>query len=295
MNWDDARVFLVVARVGTITKAAETLSVGVATISRKIDRLEKSLNVPLFIRQQTGYQLTAEGKDLLPVIESMEAAAYSVNSISHFDNEIQGMVKIATSDNIANLIVIPALPKFLSKNNRLSVEISTGFTTLNLHGHEADIAIRMVKPERGNVTIRKLGTLGFGLYCSKQYYSDRSNSVAKKDFSKDAVITWSDTFHHFPAYQLTNKLLDGRRPVVVTSSLISQVSSVKAGLGICMLPHFLAVSENLVCLDSNLPLSQDIWLVIQSDVKVSRRVRIVADFLTETIKGHSDFLATGEH
>jgi DNA-binding transcriptional LysR family regulator len=295
MNWDDARVFLSVARLCTITKAADELGVGVATVSRKIERLEKSLNVPLFTRHQTGYQLTTEGQDLFPVIEAMETAAYSVNTISNFDNEIQGSVKVATSDNIANLVLIPALPKLLNENSRLSVEISTGFTTLNLHGHEADIAIRMVKPERGNVTIRKLGTLGYGLYCSDEYYEKRIRPFNQSDFSKQSFITWSDTFHHFPAYQWTNKLLNGKRPIIMTSSLISQVSAVKSGLGVCLLPHFLAMSENLICLDKHLPLKQDIWLVIQNDVRVSKRVRIVADFLADTIHNNADFLSTGHY
>lgn len=294
MNWDDARIFLAVARLRTITKAADDLGVGVATVSRKIERLEKSLNVPLFTRHQTGYQLTTEGQDLFPVIEAMETAAYSVNTISNLDNEIQGSVKIATSDNIANLILIPALPKLLNENSRLSVEISTGFSTLNLHGHEADIAIRMVKPERGNVTLRKLGTLGYGLYCSVEYYENKIDSLNTKDFSEHPFITWSDTFHHFPAYQWTNKLLNGKRPIIMTSSLISQVSAVRSGIGVCLLPHFLAMSEKFICLDKHSPLTQDIWLVIQSDVRVSKRVRVVADFLADTIQDNAGFLSIGQ-
>jgi DNA-binding transcriptional LysR family regulator len=293
MNWDDARVYLAVARLRTISKAADELGIGVATVSRKIERLEKCLKVPLFTRHQTGYHLTTEGQNLFPVIEAMETAAYSVNTISNFDNEIQGSVKIATSDNIANLILIPALPKLLHENNRLSVEISTGFTTLNLHGHEADIAIRMVKPERGNVTIRKLGALGYGLYCSVEYYEQKADSLNNKHFSDHPFVTWSDTFHHFPAYQWTLKLLNGKRPIIMTSSLINQVSAVRSGIGLCVLPHFLAISENLICLDKELPLTQDIWIVIQNDVRVSKRVRIVADFLADTIQNNADFLSIG--
>lgn len=63
--WDDTRAFLAVARRGTLSGAASELNLGIATLSRRIERLEKALKLPLFVRQQSGYQLTEEGADLV--------------------------------------------------------------------------------------------------------------------------------------------------------------------------------------------------------------------------------------
>ncbi|RCO08243.1 LysR family transcriptional regulator, partial [Bacilli bacterium] len=64
-NWDDTRIFLAIARAGTLSGAAEALEMGIATISRRLDRLEQSLSVPLFSRHQSGYRLTDDGEALL--------------------------------------------------------------------------------------------------------------------------------------------------------------------------------------------------------------------------------------
>ena len=64
-NWDDARIFLAIARAGTLSGAADKMNMGIATVSRRLDRLEQSLKVPLFSRHQSGYRLTDDGEALL--------------------------------------------------------------------------------------------------------------------------------------------------------------------------------------------------------------------------------------
>ncbi len=61
-NWDDARIFLAIARAGTLSGAADKMNMGIATVSRRLDRLEQALNVPLFSRHQSGYRLTDDGE-----------------------------------------------------------------------------------------------------------------------------------------------------------------------------------------------------------------------------------------
>ena len=70
--WDDVRAFLAVARHGTLTAAAGALGIGIATLSRRVDRLEDALGVPIFVRQQSGYQLTEEGSELLDRGDALE-------------------------------------------------------------------------------------------------------------------------------------------------------------------------------------------------------------------------------
>ncbi len=63
-HWDDARIFLAIARAGTLSGAADKMNMGIATVSRRLDRLEQALNVPLFSRHQSGYRLTDDGEAL---------------------------------------------------------------------------------------------------------------------------------------------------------------------------------------------------------------------------------------
>ena len=108
MNWDDVRVFLAVARTGTLTHAATHLKLGVATVTRRSDRLETDLGVKLFSRHQSGYFITDEGAALLSRAETLEQAGQAFETTEV--NQVMGHVRLATAENLANPLIIP-VPK----------------------------------------------------------------------------------------------------------------------------------------------------------------------------------------
>lgn len=201
LNWDDTPVFLAVARAGTLTAAAEQLSTGVATVSRRIERLEASLGVPLFIRQQTGYLLTDEGNALLPRAIALEDTMGVSRAGVIAESQVVGHVRLATAENLANPIIIPALTQLLNRHPGLLVEVITDVAALNLHRREADLAVRMVRPKNGNVTVRRIGTLGFGLYGATSYIAERSGDLDGTCQDDDRFIGWSERQSSLPAAQ----------------------------------------------------------------------------------------------
>jgi DNA-binding transcriptional LysR family regulator len=291
-QWDDARVFLAIARAGTLTDAANAMGDGIATISRRIKRLEDALQVPLFMHHQTGYRMTDEGRALLPKAEALERAAQLLTVEANVDTPA-GLVRLATAENLATCIIIPSLPALLAQHPELVLEVLTGLNTVNLHRNDADLALRLVKPKTGNVTSRKLGTLGFGLYASEVYVASRSGGRTGEDFSKDGFIGWTESSRHFPAALWIERALMGRRAVLSTTTLRAQVSAAKAGLGIAVLPHFLAQEAQLIGLSTSPGVDQPIWLSIQADLASSRRVRVVADYVSGVIQEQHDRLAHG--
>lgn len=281
--WDDTRAFLAVARHGTLSGAAASLNLGIATLSRRIERLEAALKLPLFVRQQSGYLLTEDGTDLIEKAEAMEAAAQAFTSGADTQAKITGKVRLATAENLATGLILPALPEFHEEYPELSVEIVTDISTVNLHRRDADLAVRMVKPNRGNVTLRRLGMLGYGLYCSPGYASQRVADPDLGSFDTDAFIAWTEIQSHLPAAQWVERVLRGRQPAITTTSLSAQVAAAKAGLGLAVLPHFIALDAGLVCIASDIGVDQPIYLVIQSDLARSRRIRALADFLSNLV------------
>ena len=283
MQWDDARVFLAIARTGTLSGAAAHLGTGLATVSRRIERLEHGLGVPLFSRHQNGYRLTDDGEALIGRAEALESAgnAFSVKADGRVS--VVGRVRLATAENLANPLIIPALPKLLDRHPGLEVEVITDVHTVNLHRRDADLAVRLVKPDRGNVTVRRLGTLGFGLYGSAGYIQSRHTDADMAGFDNDRLIGWAETQSHLPAAQWIERMMRGRPCALTTTSLSSQVSASLAGLGLAVLPHFVARPAGLVCLADELGIDQPIWLVMHSDLTESRRVRVVADHLSEAV------------
>ncbi|WP_068088811.1 LysR family transcriptional regulator [Polycladidibacter stylochi] len=281
--WDDARAFLAVARTGTLSAAASSLNIGIATLSRRVDRLEEALGIPLFIRQQSGYQLTEDGTNLVEKAEELEAAAIAFSMGGMAQTQLTGKVRLATAENLASDLIVPALHQFNEKHPSLMIEIITDVSTVNVHRRDADLAIRMVKPERGNVTLRRLGILGYGLYASADYVQKRQASDNLGSYETDQFITWGEVQAHLPAAQWVERILRGRQPAITTTSLSTQIAAASAGLGLALIPHFLAKKANLVCIDSDIGIDQPIYLVIQSDLAQSRRIRALADFLAELV------------
>lgn len=277
---DDLRAFLAVARAGTLSGAARQLGLGLATVSRRMDRLEAAVGQPLFLRAQSGYLLTEDGRALVERAEETEAAARAVTSGEAGPPELSGRVRLATAENLATALILPALPALRARHPRLSVDLVTDIRTLNLHRREADLALRMVRPERGNVSLQRLGTLGYGLY----------GAPGLTDGGAAEIIGWDAPHADLPAARWAARRLQGRGPSLTTSSLATQLAACVAGLGLAVLPHLLARPRGLVCLERDLGVDQPIWLAIQSDLARSRRVRAVADLCRATVQSHRDAL-----
>ena len=145
-----------------------------ATVSRRLDRLEAALGLPLFSRHQQGYRLTDDGEALLERAEALEHAGLAFGEAGQLQGQVAGTVRLATAENLANPLIIPSLPTLFAQHPELRVELVTGVQTVNLHRRDADLAVRMVKPDAGHLTLRRLGTLGFGLYGTGAYLDARS-------------------------------------------------------------------------------------------------------------------------
>jgi DNA-binding transcriptional LysR family regulator len=284
IRWDDARVFLAIARTGSLSAAAAKLGAGVATVSRQIERLEVGLGRTLFSRHQTGYCLTEDGAALLARAEALEAAGEAFVEGTPAQPAIAGRVTLATSDFLANEIIIPALPGFLAAHPELSLEVLTDIHAVNLHRRDADLAVRLVKPTRGNLKIRRLGALGLGLYASRSHVAlvPRSESGEARP---ERLITWSDRHSHLAAAQWTEAYLAGRTPTLTTTSLGAQVAAVAAGVGSAVLPHFIAWRHGFTCLRADLGIDRDIWFAVHADLAASTKIRLMSGFLADAIQG----------
>jgi DNA-binding transcriptional LysR family regulator len=291
LNWDDAPAFLAVARAGTLTGAAKALGTGIATVSRRIERLENRLGVPLFARHQSGYRLTDQGEALMPRAEALEEAMREFRAEAATEAQAVGHVRLATAENLANPVIIPGLAPLLVRHSGLSIEILTDVGTINLHRRDADLALRMVRPERGNVSVRRIGTLGFGLYGSPAYIAGRDTAPDAGRFDGDRFIGWSEQYGGLPAARWIERTLRGRIPAITTTTLSAQLSAATAGLGLAILPHFLAREAGLQPLPVELGLDQPIWLALHSDLSASMRVRVVADHLVAIIERNHQRLA----
>ncbi len=152
MDWGDLKFVLAVARAGTLTAAARGLGVDSTTVGRRIVALETQLATRLFDRMRDGFRLTPAGEVAAAEAEAIEAHALSVESrLSGSDARVEGPVRLTALDGLIDRLIMPALPRLLSRHPRLELSVISGTETLRLSRREADIALRHARPLRRHV------------------------------------------------------------------------------------------------------------------------------------------------
>ena len=111
MDWDDLRVFLVVARTESLSAAAKRLKIDPATVGRRVSRLEESLSARLFVKSPQGYSLTEAGARLVPHAEAAEVALRGVGDSARAPEGLTGLIRLGAPDGCANYL----LPQVLAQ------------------------------------------------------------------------------------------------------------------------------------------------------------------------------------
>ncbi len=167
MNWEDAHLFLAVARAGQMLGAAKSLGINQATLSRRLTTLETALNTKLMFRSTTGCRLTEQGRVLFEALEKAEgpiltaAAAVSETSVT-----MTGTVRIGAPDGFGLSFLAPRLGALASRHPGLKLELVPVSRAFSLSQREADVAILVGRPQKGQLVGKKLTDYTLGLYAA---------------------------------------------------------------------------------------------------------------------------------
>ncbi len=277
--WDDVRYFLEVSRGRTLAAAAKKLGVDYTTVGRRIAALERELGSKLFERTPDGFVSTEAAEGLRPAAERMEAAALEVESRAlGADRRLSGAVRVASTDAIAQVLVLPAMRALHARHPDIRVHLITGSARLDIARREAHLALRYVRPEKGSLISRRLARVAFAAYASKDYLAVRAapppgGSLGGHDSVQleEGIRSWQ-----------TTRLPDAR-VVVRANNSMSLLDAVVLGLGIGVLPCGLADRHPLLrrVWPTVAPEMDDLFLVVHQDVQRTGRVRAVIDALEE--------------
>ena len=279
-RWDDLRVFLAAFREGSCAAAGARLGVNQSTVSRRIAALESDLGVRLFDRTPEGLVPTAAAEEIVPRAELFEAtAAELLDVVDGLDSRLGGVVRVALPDVIASELIAPALPDFLRKHPGLRLELIAGDAILDLSRREADLALRFVRPESGDLVVRRVATLRFEGFGSKEYLDEHRGSSPEEL----AWLDWDTTQAHLPAAAWLRATFPGIEPVLRTSSLGVRLRATRAGLGVSVLARPLAKRYPELVAIRELPAIPEIpvWLVGHRALRDLPRIKAVWVFLEE--------------
>lgn len=278
-DWEDLRHFLAVAQTGTLSGAARVLKVDHATVSRRLAALESSLQTRLVDRLPRACRLTATGQHIFKLAAQMEADAFAIDrAIRAEQSPLVGTVTLSVPPVLVSNFLVKQLRTFHQRHPGLKLSLSGQAQSVSLSRREADLAIRLVRPKEPNSVVRKLGTMVFGLYGSRDYEHLLRPSAWE-------FIAYDESLNDIPQQQWLHRIAGERRIVSEINDITGHYAAARAGVGIAGLPCFLGdADEELqrLAFDGE-GFAREIWLVVHRDLQHSPPIRVVMDFLIEVM------------
>ena len=170
-DWDDLRVFVIVAREGSVGRAAKVLNVAKPTIRRRIENLEASLGAALFERRKTGVVLTGQGRQMADMAEEMATMIGKVFRVSNLPGDaVQGECKLVMSDGLATTWFVPNfLPPFCARHPRVVLRLAGAPDTDKIAVPPFDIQVRYAPAHDDELYTVRAGTFHFTYFASRRY------------------------------------------------------------------------------------------------------------------------------
>jgi DNA-binding transcriptional LysR family regulator len=272
-SWDDLRIFLSLARDGTLTTAAKTLGVSHPTVARRVQALEKQIGARLFDRLPDRFVPTAAGEELLADTEAMEKAALSINRRSAgLSDTVSGVVRLSAGEAMAAWLA-RHLPELRTGLRQIEFELIASHTLANLSRREADLLIREQVPDLGGIVARKLGRVAYAIYGHRLF------ARAKTDLKALPWVGFDDDHAYMPGQAWLHGLLDGAKPAVRGNNWLVLHEAARAGAGLAVLPCYLGDPDPHLERIGSVPADvfADQWLLVHRDLRALPRVRAVMD------------------
>ena len=293
LDWDDLHTFLAIARHGTLSAAARALGVHQPTMGRRLAALEQRAGARLLLKTPRGYTLSAAGEAILGNVERIEAEALAVERrITGRDVRLEGVVRITTVESFAVEVLIPILAGLRQRHPGIEVEVLAEVRNLNLTRREADVAVRMAPLDQPDLTARRIGLLGFGLYASAEYLAAHGTPPFEQGGEGHAVILTQSELMSGTEMTWLRAALPRAVPALSSNSRYSHRAAALAGLGIACLARYLGDTVPLVRLAPPLPPPvRELWLAVHTDIRHMPRIRAVTEALAAGVKARADMLA----
>lgn len=279
MDWGDLRYFVALARAGSLSAAARALGAEHTTVARRVTALEAAVGARLVERGPRGYQLTAEGERVAEVAFKVEDDIFGLERVLDAGHgALTGVVRMSAPPHFAGSFIAPRLAALRQAQPSIILELAGDSRAVSLSRREADIAVRLNRPEQTSVVARRIGTMAYGLYAARPL---ARGSAGERDY-----IGYDESLDHVPQQRWIAGLAGGRPMVFRTNDLASLAEAAAAGMGLAALPRFLGDADARL---ERLPAdaraaARELWLLVHPDLRRSPRVRLVLDYLADMIQ-----------
>ncbi|MGO6676208.1 LysR family transcriptional regulator [Rhizobium leguminosarum] len=281
MEWSDLKLFLAIARFGTLGAAARSLGLTQPTMGRRLRALETSLGQTLFQRTTDGFVLTDEGAAVFAGAERIEEEALAMERVlAGGSRQLDGFLRLSSSDWFGAHVLSPVLAEFSQVHPKVEVELLTDSRLLSLSRREADLVFRIQPFTEAEVVSRKLIHIEYGLYISRGALHPEAG-----DGAGTRLVTMDEAFGDMPDVGWLQRLLPRADIVMRSNSRDVQAALCAKGAGLAVLPR--PLGDSLATIElvdlGEPPPGRDTWVGYHRDMKRLARLRALLDLVIERL------------
>ncbi len=289
LDWESQRAFLAVLREGSLSAAARALNVAQPTVRRRLDALERSIGVALFTRSPSGLSPTDAARELGTHAQTMAAAADAFARAASADTDAaSGTVRISASDVVGAEVLPGVLAGLQDAQPGLVFELSLTNRTEDLLRHEADIAVRMVKPTQAAIVATRVGVVELGFFARAAFLRKHGTPASLDELARFPLIGPDRETADLRALRATG--LDLRRSMFScrTDSHLAQLGAIRAGLGIGVCQKGIARrdSDLVPVLEDMFSAGLETWVTMHEDLRRVKRVRSTFAYLVTALSAY---------
>jgi DNA-binding transcriptional LysR family regulator len=293
LDLGDLQYFLALVRGHRLAAAGERLSADHTTVRRRIRALEAVFGQRLFDKTSDGWQLTPAGERLLPHAKAIESEmATALVTVTGAEPRIASTVRLLTTDGFGVTVVAPAMSRLHARHPEIKVELVTASRLIHHGVGDFDIAVTLNRPSLPGVEIHRLGEYALRLYGSPAYLQRAPQITAAADLPNHDFVWYIQSLLDLPELKSAEVVVAGADVVFRSNNVNAQVEAVAAGIGIGLLPCFMA--ERDTRLESVLPGEVEIrrtyWLVLAPTLLRNDTVRVVCSHLAGVMLQERDRL-----
>lgn len=282
LDWNDYQTVLRIAEAGTLSGAAHMIGSSHPTMFRRINALEERLGVRLFERFRTGYRLTPSGEEVAATARKIEELTnMTERRVGGRDLRPSGVVRLATTDTLLYGLLTPVIARLRHSEPGIVLEVAVSNKISDLSFREADIAIRPATAPEEHLLGRRLGSIHQAVYASRSLCL---GEVGQEDWANLPWIGPSASMSYPQLHAWMRNLGYEDSWVCKMDSVLSMHAAVRSGIGVALLPCYLAEPDSelrrlgMVVKE----LAVDLWMLTHPDLRHTARVRAVLDFVSST-------------
>lgn len=289
LDWTLIETFVRVAETGSLSAAAKSLGSSQPTASRNVHALEEALGARLFVRHSRGLILSERGAELLAGAKAIdEGVRELLRRATGLRDAPKGSVRVSVNEPLGVHALPPCFASLRERFPGVAIELVIDNSVANLSRREADIAVRMFRPQQLELVAKKVGEVALGFFASRTYLKRHGAPMSVIDVGGHTLIG-SD---RDPSWiRAIAKLgLEPRHFAFRTDSILAQIEAMVRGVGIGA-THLGIASRfsDLVRVLPDLPLEPlPVWVVMHQDLRGDPAVRAVYDALATALSDYTN-------